>query len=210
MLALGADKGLHGVGMFIAEPNTLVMKTKLSRLADFQGKKIRIFASDFQAAAFKKLGATPVAMTLGDVMPALQQGAIDGAIAGLPVFTAFHYQDAAKYITETNMSSIFLVIEVSKKWYDSLPPDLQQIIDKDGAAVAVEINPIATDLLNKSGQAWIAGGGELNSLPPDDQAQMIKMISPVAEEVSKAKPALHDAYEIVAAAAKRTRQASGQ
>ena len=76
--------------------------------------------------------------------------------------------------------------------------------------MAVEINPIATDLLNKSGQAWIAGGGELNSLPPDDQAQMIKMISPVAEEVSKAKPALHDAYEIVAAAAKRTRQASGQ
>ena len=118
MLALGADKGLHGVGMFIAEPNTLVMKTKLSRLADFQGKKIRIFASDFQASAFKKLGATPVAMTLGDVMPALQQGAIDGAIAGLPVFTAFHYQDAAKYITETNMSSIFLVIEVSKKWYE--------------------------------------------------------------------------------------------
>ena len=197
MLALGADKGLHGVGMFIAEPNTLVMKTKLSRLADFQGKKIRIFASDFQASAFKKLGATPVAMTLGDVMPALQQGAIDGAIAGLPVFTAFHYQDAAKYITETNMSSIFLVIEVSKKWYDSLPSDLQQIIDKDGAAAAVEINPIATDLLNKSGQAWIAGGGELNSLPPDDQAQMIKMISPVAEEVSKTKPALHDAYEIV-------------
>ena len=40
-----------------------------------------------------------MAKTLGDVMPALQQGAIDGAIAGTPVFTAFHYQDAAKYIT---------------------------------------------------------------------------------------------------------------
>jgi hypothetical protein len=47
----------------------------------------------------------------------------------------------------------------------------------------------------------------LNSLPPEEQAQMIKMISPVAEEVSKTKPALHDVYEIVSAAAKRTRQA---
>ncbi len=29
----------------------------------------------------KRLGATPAAMTLGDVLPGLQQGAIDGAIA---------------------------------------------------------------------------------------------------------------------------------
>ncbi len=29
----------------------------------------------------KRLGATPAAMTLGDVLAALQQGAIDGAIA---------------------------------------------------------------------------------------------------------------------------------
>jgi TRAP-type C4-dicarboxylate transport system substrate-binding protein len=210
MLGLGAEKGLHGVGMFIAEPDTLLTKAKIAHLADFQGKKIRIFASDFQSSAFNKLGATPVAMTLGDVMPALQQGAIDGAIAGTPVFTAFHYQDAAKYITETNQPSIFLIMEVSKKWYDALPTDLQQIIDKDAAAESVAINPIAKDLLNKSRQAWVDGGGELNSLPREEQAQMIKTISTVAEEVSKTKPALHDAYEIVADAAQRLRQAPGQ
>jgi len=210
MLGLGADKGLHGAGIFIAEPDTLVTKTRISHLSDIAGKKIRIFASDFQSAAFKKLGATPVAMTLGDVMPALQQGAIDGSIAGTPVFAAFHYQDAAKYITETNQPSIFLVIEISKKWYDSLPADLQQILDKDAAAESVAINPVAKDLLNKSRQAWIDGGGELNSLPPDEQAQMIQTISTVAEEVSKTKPALHDAYEIVAAAARRLRQVPGQ
>jgi TRAP-type C4-dicarboxylate transport system substrate-binding protein len=210
MLGLGADKGLHGAGMFIAEPDALLTKTKVAHLADLQGKKIRIFASDFQSSAFKKLGATAVAMTLGDVMPALQQGAIDGAIAGTPVFTAFHYQDAAKYITETNQPSIFLVIEVSKKWYDSLPPDLQQIIDKDAAAESVAINPIAKDLLDKSRQAWIAGGGELNSLPREEQAQMIQTISTVADEVSKTKPGLHDAYVIVADAARRLWLAPGQ
>jgi TRAP-type transport system periplasmic protein len=210
MLALGADKGLHGAGMFIAEPDTLVTKTKIEHLSDLQGKKIRIFASDFQSAAFKKLGVTPVAMTLGDVMPALQQGAIDGAIAGLPVFAAFHYQDAAKYITETNQPSIFLVIEISKKWYESLPSDLQQIVDKDAAAESVAINPVSTDLLNKSRQSWRDGGGELNSLPPEEQALMIKTISPVAEEVSKTRPALHEAYEVIAEAAKRLRQVPGQ
>ncbi len=145
---------------------SIVSKTPIRHLADFQGKKIRIFASDFQSAAFKRLGATPVAMTLGDVMPALQQGAIDGAVAGMTVFAAFHYQDAAKYVTETNQPSIFLMLEISKKWYESLPPDLQQIIDKDAAAETVAINPQAIDLFNKARQAWTSGGGELNSLPP--------------------------------------------
>ena len=51
MLGLGAEKGLHGVGMFIAEPDTLLTKAKIAHLADFQGKKIRIFASDFQSSA---------------------------------------------------------------------------------------------------------------------------------------------------------------
>jgi len=210
MLGLGVDKGLHGAGMFIAEPNTIATKTPISHLSDFQGKKIRIFASEFESAAFNRLGATPVAMTLADVLPALQQGAIDGAMAGVPVFAAFHYQDAAKYITETNQPSIFLVLEVSKKWYESLPGDLQRVIDKDAAVETVAINPAAADMLNKARAAWVGGGGELNSLPADEQAAMIRTIASVGEDVSKSKPAVHDAYEIVAAAARRTRQAPTQ
>src|SRR5215472_5357365 len=102
MLGLGASKGLHGAGMFFVQPDSLASKVAIRSLADFRGKKIRIFASDFQSEALKRLGATPVAMTLGDVLPALQQGTIDGAVAGITVFSAFRYQDAAKYVTEIN------------------------------------------------------------------------------------------------------------
>jgi TRAP-type transport system periplasmic protein len=52
MLGLGATKGLHGVGMFIAQPASVISRTPIRRLADFQGKKIRIFASEFQSVAF--------------------------------------------------------------------------------------------------------------------------------------------------------------
>ena len=164
MLGLGANKGLHGAGMFIVQPDSLASKAPIRTLADFKGKKIRIFASDFQSEALKRLGATPVAMTLADVLPALQQGAIDGAIAGITVFSAFHYQDAAKYVTEINQPSIFLMVEISKTWYDSLPPDLQKIIDKDAAAESVAINPAAIALFNKARETWTASGGELISL----------------------------------------------
>jgi TRAP-type C4-dicarboxylate transport system substrate-binding protein len=210
MLSLGAGKGLRGVGMFIAQPDSLASKTPIRHLADFQGKKIRIFASDFQSEAMKRLGATPVAMTLGDVLPALQQGAIDGAIAGITVFSAFHYQDAAKYVTEINQPQILLMLEISQKWYDSLPPDLQKIVDQDGAKETRAINPAALDLFNKARQAWTAKGGELISLPADEQAKMMQTLSSVGDDVSKAKPGVRDAYEIVTAAAKRTQLSPSQ
>ena len=210
MLSLGANKGLHGAGLFIAQPSCVISKTPIRHLADFKGKKIRIFASPFQTEAFNRLGATPVAMTLGDVLPALQQGAIDGAIAGIGPFVHMHFNDASKYVTETNQPAIFLVFEVSQKWYDSLPKGLQEVVDRAGAAVSTSINPLALKLYQEQRKAWTDAGGELISLPRDEQAEMMRMFSTVGDDVSKTKPAVREAYQIVAEVAKRTRQAPSQ
>jgi TRAP-type C4-dicarboxylate transport system substrate-binding protein len=205
MLGLGADKGLHGGGLFMNSPSSLLAKSPIRRLVDFKGKKIRILASQFQAVAFERLGATPVAMTLGDVLLAIQQGAIDGAVGGIVVFTPMHFQDAAKYVTETGQPAIFGIVEISKKWYDSLPPDLQKIVDTNAAREAVAINPRAVEIVGKARTGWTETGGELISLPPEEQAAMMKTLSSVGADVSKAKPALAEAYKIVTDAAQRTR-----
>jgi TRAP-type C4-dicarboxylate transport system substrate-binding protein len=210
MMKLGAGKGLHGAGLMMAQPTCIISKTPLRHLTDFKGKKLRIFASQFQSVAFERLGVTPVAMTLGDVLPALQQGAIDGAIAGIGPFVHLHFGDAAKYITETNSPAIFIILEVSQKWYDTLPKDLQEIVDRDGAAVSKSIEPTALKMYQEQRKAWVDAGGELISLPREEQASMMASLSSVGEDVSKPKPALHEAYEIVTDAAKRTRQASSQ
>jgi len=205
MLGLGAGKGLHGVGMFVTQPSSVVSRTAIRHLDDFKGKKIRVFASQFQTDALARLGATPVAMTLGDVLPALQQGAIDGALAGMTVYTNFHYQDAAKYVTETGQPTVFIIVEVSKKWYDSLPADLQEIVDRDGATESIKIDPQAVAIYEGARQGWTAGGGELISLPADEQAAMMATLASVGDDVAKAKPAVGEAYQAVLAGAQRTR-----
>jgi TRAP-type transport system periplasmic protein len=210
MLGLGASKGLHGVGLYIAQPSCVISKTPIRHLADFKGKKLRVFASQFQTEAFNRLGVTPVAMTLGDVLPAIQQGAIDGGIAGIGVFYNMHFHDAAKYVTETNQPAIFIILEISQKWYDSLPKDLQAIIDRDGAAESIAINAPALKMYQDQRKGWVDAGGELISLPKDEQGEMMRMLSSVGDDVSKSKPALREAYEIVTAAANRTRQAPTQ
>jgi TRAP-type transport system periplasmic protein len=210
MLSLGTNKGLHGAGLFMATPSSVIARTPIRHLADFKGKKIRIFASKFQSVAFERLGVTPIAMTLGDVLPALQQGAIDGADAALNVYVPMHYVDVSKYVTETNQPAIFAIIEISQKWYDSLPKDLQQIVDKDAAAESVKINPWGSAFRQKMRKDWLAEGGELIELPRNEQAQMMKTLASVGEDVSKSDPTLHAAYETIQAAAKRTATSAGE
>jgi TRAP-type C4-dicarboxylate transport system substrate-binding protein len=205
MLGLGADKGLHGAGLFMAAPSSVIARAPIRHLGDFKGKKIRIFASQFQSVAMRRLGATPKPMTLAEVLPALQDNALDGAVATLNVFVPMHYVTVAKYVTEIEQPAVFTIVEISRKWYDSLPADLQQTVDKDAALQTMAINPWSIDFYSKVRKAWTDGGGELISLPPDEQSAMLKILVSVGDEVANAKPLLGAAYKIVTDAAQRAR-----
>jgi TRAP-type C4-dicarboxylate transport system substrate-binding protein len=205
MLDLGSEKGLHGAAMFIAAQSTIISKGGIRHLSDFKGKKLRIFASDFAKTAWERMGATPVAMSLGDVLPALQQGTIDAAIAATPVFANFQYQDAAKYITVTNQPAIFIMVEFSGKWFAALPADLQKIMSDDANQVATDIIPWAIQYNSTQDAAWTGKGGELIKLPPEEYASMMSTLSSVGADVAKTKPNVKLAYDLVTAAAKRAK-----
>jgi TRAP-type transport system periplasmic protein len=205
LLSLGTGKGLHGVGLFAATQSFLDSKTPIRHLADLKGKKLRVLASDFQTKAFERLGVTPIAMSLGDVLPAIQQGAIDGSISGLTVYTTMSYQDAAKYVTEIQQPYIFIIIELSAKWRASLPPDLQTVVDQAAVEESTAIHQFAVDDIEKARKTWVANGGELIDLPADEQSAMMESFGSVAEDVSKNNADLAAAYKIVSDAAKRDR-----
>ncbi len=138
---LGEAKGIHGVALWVSQPSSIVSRKAVRHLADLKGMKLRVLAAEMQQEMLKRLGASPVAMTLGDVLPAIQQGTIDGAVLALTVDATMKYYDAAKYITETNQPFIFSAAFLSKKWFDSLPADLQKIIESDAAQAADELGP---------------------------------------------------------------------
>jgi TRAP-type C4-dicarboxylate transport system substrate-binding protein len=183
----------------MADRADVVSKSPILHIGDFKGKKIRIFASKFQSEAFERLGVTPVAMSLGDVLPAIQQGAIDGAISGMgPI--------AQKYVTMIDQPAIFILAVVNRKWCESLPNDLQQIIDKDALQESEAIVPIASDLRGKSAAAYTANGGEEIALPAEEQSLFLQTVASVGADVSKSNPQLAAAYKIVTDAAARAAQ----
>jgi TRAP-type C4-dicarboxylate transport system substrate-binding protein len=203
-LALGANKGLKGVGLFISGPTIFNTRTKATRLADLENKKIRVFAAAVQMEQIRKMKATPVPMPLGEVLPALQQGTIDGVMSVLPVLTALRYYDAAKYILETEQAMVSVVTVLSKLWYDKLPKDLQSVIDKAGQTASTEVFPWAVDFIGKQRQVWQANGGEIARLSPEEQKQMGDMLLPIGAQVASGKPEQAAIYAVLQKAAQKT------
>ena len=205
VLGLGANKGLAGIALLPLGPSSIVLRNPIRHLAEFKGTKIRVLASPFQMEMIKRMDATGVAMSLADVLPALQQGAVDGALGTVPVFGPLHYLDAAKYIVEIGQPYVNTIAVMNKKWLEALPPDLQKIVRDDAGATAVSIVPFVNDFFEAQRKEWTSKGGELISLPASEQAEFMAKTSNIGDELSKDRPELNEAVKVVMEAAARAK-----
>jgi len=205
ILGLGANKGLTGIALLPLGPSSIVLRNPVRHLAEFKGMKIRVLASPFQMEMIKRMDASPVAMTLADVLPALQQGAVEGALGTVPVFGTLHYLDAAKYIVEIGQPYVNTIAVMNKKWLEALPPDLQKIVQDDASATAVNIVPFVNEFFEAQRKEWVGKGGELISLPAGEQATFFAKTSSIGDELSKDRPELNEAVRVVMEAAARAK-----
>jgi TRAP-type transport system periplasmic protein len=203
-LALGANKGLITTTLFPSGPMSFLTRTPFRTLADIKGKKIRVLASPFQMEQLARLGATGVPLSLGDVLPAIQQGTLDGAMSVVSVFTALHYYDSAKYLNETKHAFVFSTAVLSKKWFEGIPPDLQAAVLSTIQQIHDPITDSGMDFLVAQRKVWVEKGGEMVSLSPQDEAELMQKMATVGPDVVKSKPELKPLWDLLLAAAKRS------
>jgi TRAP-type transport system periplasmic protein len=202
-LGMAANKGLTGAALFYVGPSAYNMRPPVHHLADMKGKKVRVLASQFQTEPLVRLGATGVPMTLGDVLPSLQQGTIDGAYGAVSVFGALKYYDAAKYMVETRHAYFYSITMLSKRWFDALPADLQSQIMSTSKAVATEVLPWSLDFLEHSRENWKANGGEMVTLPEAESNELQQKLATVGDDIVKGKPDMKEMWDKLVAVSKR-------
>ncbi len=96
--------------------------------ADLSGQRIRTPGSPIWQESIRAIGATPVAMNFGDVFLGIEQGAVDGADLVYRNVTGAKLQEVAKYVSETQHILLINFEIMSKKYFDSLPAEYQQIL----------------------------------------------------------------------------------
>jgi TRAP-type C4-dicarboxylate transport system substrate-binding protein len=205
VLALGEDKGLKGIGIFFNSPIIVLARAPIRSLADFKGKKIRVFGTPLQIEPMKSLGASPVPMAFGEVIAALQNGTVDGMLAGMPVLTPMKFYDVAKNVTEIHPSIVTTIQVVNKKWFDGLPADVQAAMLRAGEQVDREAFSFATDLIQKANAAWQANGGQIMRLPAPEQAKLMADLKALGAQLLSANSAVKAEYEELVRVAERTR-----
>jgi TRAP-type transport system periplasmic protein len=158
---------------FHAMPYGLVhTKTKpVKRLEDIKGLKLRCYGSNAKFVGL--LGGAPVAMPMPDVYDALSKGVVDGCLSSYEALHGFRTGEHVKYTTEnlgTAYSAAF-VVAMNKKKFDSLPPDVQKIIDEMSQEYIDKYGKMWTQI-DAEGKDWlIKRGVEITSLSPEEEAR---------------------------------------
>jgi tripartite ATP-independent transporter DctP family solute receptor len=76
-------------------------RREVAQPADIRGLKVRTMENQVHMRAFQTLGALPTPMAFSELVPALQQGTVDGQENPIPVIVANNLNQVQRYLTLT-------------------------------------------------------------------------------------------------------------
>ncbi len=146
--------GWAEVGFIYIFTNTPVKKP-----LDMKSVKMWMWEGDPIAdAAFKALNVHPIPLTITDVQTSLQTRLIDGVYTSPLAAIALQWYTHVKYMLDVPLADAAGAVVISKRKYDELPPDLREILTRNGrmfmkklTALSREDNRKALETLKSKG-----------------------------------------------------------
>jgi TRAP-type C4-dicarboxylate transport system substrate-binding protein len=194
-------KGMFGASIFVYNETSFASKKPIRTLDDFKGTKVRVIASDAERGMMASVGATGVPISLGELTPALQTGVVDVVRSGVSIFNIFKFYTIVKYLTLTRDTPVLTVSYISKIWLDKLPAELRTAVIETTRDAAKLTEPFVFKFVGDAVDAWKANGGEVVTLSPADQAELIRRAREVSDKVFGADPNLAPTYKLLLATA---------
>jgi TRAP-type C4-dicarboxylate transport system substrate-binding protein len=161
-------------------PNVLHMVKKPVRsVEDMKGSVIGFPGGRILPMLLDRLGASAEMVFFPDMYTALQRGTIDGMLIPMEATLAAKLQEVEKYNTNLNLASGSFCVVMNTKTWESLPPDVQQIMDEldvwaeARAAKAMADSTLGNYLVTKR------DGVEMIELAPEEMARLIEISRPV-------------------------------
>lgn len=206
LAAFGASKGVEPLVVYPHGPLMLLSHKPIRAVSDFRGQKIRVAGpAPLHIEPFKKLGASPLSMALGEVLPAMQNRAIDGTIASASVFTAFKYYDVAKALTYLPGSYLVVGGLVNREFMQSLGSELEGIVRDEAFKAQLNVANWAGEDVTRTLQTWEKNGGEIINLPPAEAQRYLDEVTSVLPPIMAGAPQMKDDYAALLSAAKKYR-----
>lgn len=206
LATFGATKGVEPLFTFANGPLMLLSHKPVRGIDDLKGQKIRVpGGAPLHLEPFRRLGASPVSMPLGEVMPSLSNRTIDGFIAAHVVLVAFKYYDVAKSATQLPGSFLIASGLVNRNFFKSLGALEPMVREEARKAEEIFAKGAVADVGRIRG-AWEKNGGETIVLPSTEAKRYLDQATSVLPAILAANPQLKEDYEAIQAAAKKHRR----
>lgn len=105
----------------------------IQKREDLKGIKMWTWEGDpIAETAFRTLGINPIPLSVVDVMTSLQTGLINAFYTTPYVAITLQWYARVKYMVDVPLADASGSVLISKKYYDQLPADLQEILKRNG------------------------------------------------------------------------------
>jgi len=176
-------KGLHILFMSMANPVVLWSKKPIHSVADYKGMKIR-YASITNKELLDAMGAVPMLIPPQESQDALAKGIAEGATFPYEAGFAYNLASVVPYAIEPGMASATFAMVMNPAKYNSLPPDLRALLDKEaGVNAAMDFGKAWQDFEKFARNFFITKKGlKIITLPPEEVAKMHALAKPIIEK----------------------------
>jgi TRAP-type C4-dicarboxylate transport system substrate-binding protein len=172
--ALRAEIGKYNqnIIMFhVIDTYNLTSKKPIVNLDDFKGLKIASIGA-YHPKILKDVGATAIAMPVGERYEALSSGIIEAEFLPWDISYAYKFHEINKHVTWVDMgSNMPVVTTVNRDFWNRLPADLQDLMLQVGKEAMAQNIDIITKKRTEALAAWAAAGVTRHDMPEAERAK---------------------------------------
>lgn len=146
-------------------------KGPIEKPEDLKGLKIRTMESPVQTDSFKAWGANASPFAFGELYTAIQQGTYDGMENPISLIYTHKFYEVQDYLTLSGHFYAPTALLLNNDFYNSLPEDLQEIVDQ----AAIDFRTEQRKLAEQQDAEWVKEleefGVQINELTDEQKAE---------------------------------------
>ncbi|HEU0199299.1 MAG TPA: TRAP transporter substrate-binding protein [Burkholderiaceae bacterium] len=177
------EKGLVGLA-YLEQGYRSISNSKrpVNKLEDIQGLKIRTILNPLYIDMLNALGANAVPMPFPELYTALETKTVDGQENPATTLEASKLYEVQKYFSLTKHIYNPQMLLVSKKFWDQLSADEKKILQDAAYEARDHQRKVAREMDQKSRQAVMKAGVQINELSPQEIERMRAKVKPVIDK----------------------------
>jgi tripartite ATP-independent transporter DctP family solute receptor len=165
--------------------NVYNSKRPIKKVEDLKGLKVRMMGNPMFIDTMNALGGNGVGLGMDQLANALQTGVVDGAENNEPTYASEQHYRYAKYYSYTGHLIIPEILVFSKRTWQTLSKEDQELIKKFGREAQLEQRTLWQEREKQAIAKMKENGAQINEVSAEDKKAFQAAVKPVWDKYAK-------------------------